>query len=203
MTFVLAYAASDNGKQSAIEAGYSVHTAAMQASRLLTRDNVVAAIERVKNKLVIRHEVTLDWVITELKKIAGANMGDYFEVGADGLPRLNWSRLTRDQKAAMSEVTVDIVGSEPIGERIEDGAVYDVFAPVKRVRFKLHDKRAALVDLGKHLGLFDGHEAGGDVINVMNQVVQNVVKIEDAGEVAREYLRLMGTPPALPKPDGR
>jgi hypothetical protein len=26
---------------------------------------------------------------------------------------------------------------------------------VRRVKFKLHDKRAALVDLGRHLGLFD------------------------------------------------
>jgi hypothetical protein len=33
---------------------------------------------------------------------------------------------------------------------------------VKRVKFKLHDKRAALVDLGRHLGMFqEGNRAGG------------------------------------------
>jgi len=33
---------------------------------------------------------------------------------------------------------------------------------VKRVRFKLADKRAALVDLGRHLGMFvDRHEHSG------------------------------------------
>jgi hypothetical protein len=34
---------------------------------------------------------------------------------------------------------------------------------VRRVKFKLADKRAALVDMGRHLGMFaDRHERSGD-----------------------------------------
>ena len=34
--------------------------------------------------------------------------------------------------------------------------------PVKRTKFKLYDKRAALVDIGRHLGMFPNrHEHAG------------------------------------------
>ncbi len=50
--------------------------------------------------------------------------------------------LTR--AAALQEVTVEDF-TEGRGEDKRD---------VRRVKFKLYDKRAALVDLGRHLGMF-------------------------------------------------
>ena len=52
--------------------------------------------------------------------------------------------LDRDKATAISEVVVDVV-QDAKGEGADT---------VKRVRFNLADKRAALVDLGKHLGMF-------------------------------------------------
>ena len=72
-------------------------------------------------------------------------MADYMKVGPGGDPYLDFSALTRDQTAALHEVTV---------EDYVDGRGDDA-RDVKRVRFKLYDKRAALVDLGRHLGLFE------------------------------------------------
>ena len=75
------------------------------------------------------------------------------ECGPDGDPVLDWSRLTRAQTAALVEVTVD---------DFKDGRGEDA-RDVRRVLFKLADKRAALVDLGKYLGLFkDRLEIGAD-----------------------------------------
>jgi hypothetical protein len=51
---------------------------------------------------------------------------------------------TRDQAAALVEVTVD---------DFRDGRGEDA-RNVRRIRFKLADKRAALVDLGKHFSFF-------------------------------------------------
>jgi hypothetical protein len=48
------------------------------------------------------------------------------------VPDLDFAALTRDQTAALSEVSIENLG---------DGA--------KRVKFKLHDKQAALVSLGR------------------------------------------------------
>jgi phage terminase small subunit len=88
--------------------------------------------------------LTADWVVEELRKIAGANMADYMKSTPEGDPYLDFSALTRDQTATLSEVTVE----DFLDRRGDDARA------VRRVKFKLHDKRAALVDLGRHLGLF-------------------------------------------------
>jgi hypothetical protein len=76
-------------------------------------------------------------------------MQDY--VGPRGL-LVDISQLTREQTAAIQEVTVDTY-MEGGGKNARE---------VKKVRFKLADKRAALVDLGRHHKLFtDKHEHPG------------------------------------------
>lgn len=91
-----------------------------------------------------RYQVTTDRVVAELARIAFANTLDYWRVDRNGNPELDLSKITRDQGAAISEVIVDTY---------MDGRSTDA-REVKRVRIKLADKRAALVDLGRHLGLF-------------------------------------------------
>lgn len=83
-------------------------------------------------------------ILQELSVIGRANMADYMTVGPDGDPQLHFSDLTHEQTAALAEVTVDTY-IEGRGENAQK---------VKKVRFKLHDKRAALVSLGQHYGLF-------------------------------------------------
>jgi phage terminase small subunit len=79
-------------------------------------------------------------------------MRDYMRIGPDGDPALDFANLSRDQAAALQEVTVEsyIDGG---GENARE---------VKKVKFKLADKRAALVALGRHHKLFtDKFEHGG------------------------------------------
>jgi phage terminase small subunit len=142
--FVEEYLVDLNATQAAIRAGYSEATAKQQGSRLLTNVNVQAAIQEARAKRSKRTEITQDAVIEELAKIGFANMADYMKVGRDGDPVLNWSELTRDQAAALSEVSV---------EDFVDGRGEDA-REVRRVKFKLGDKRRSLVDIGKHLGMF-------------------------------------------------
>lgn len=142
--FVEEYLLDLNAKQAAIRAGYSPKTAVVQGSRLLTNANVAAAIAAGKAERAERVGISADRVLTELAKLGFANMADYMKTTSDGDPRLDFSALSRDQAAALTEVTVeDFV--EGRGEDARD---------VRRVKFKLADKRAALVDIGKHLGLF-------------------------------------------------
>jgi ClpP class serine protease len=43
----------------------------------ITKTNIAAAIEKARTKRAERTELTQDWVVEELRKIAGANMLDY------------------------------------------------------------------------------------------------------------------------------
>jgi phage terminase small subunit len=111
---------------------------------LLGNAKVSARIAELKGIAAQASTIEATRVLHELAKLAFANMADYMRVGPDGDPVLDFSKLTRDQAAALVEVTV---------EDFLDGRGENA-RQVRRVKFKLADKRAALVDLGKHLGLF-------------------------------------------------
>lgn len=106
-----------------------------------------AATERAIEKLALTKEA----VLSELAKIGFANMLDYVRIGEDGDAYIDLSRLTHETAAAIAELTVEDF-KDGRGEGARD---------VRRVKFKLHDKKGALVDIGKHLGMFiDRREVG-------------------------------------------
>lgn len=142
--FVEEYLIDLNATQAAIRAGYAANAAKVTASRLLTKANIGELLAELQAKRSERTEITADRVLSELAKIGFANMADYMRVGLNGDPCLDFGNLTRDQAAALVEVTV---------EDFVDGRGDDA-RDVRRVKFKLADKRAALVDIGRHLGMF-------------------------------------------------
>lgn len=147
--FISEYLVDLNATAAAIRAGYSKKTARIQAHQLLGRDDVKAAIGAKQARLADKLDVTAERVVAELAKLGFSNMLDYIRINEDGQPYTDFSALTREQAAAIGEVTV-----ETRTEREIDGEGESISVPVRKVRFKLADKRAALVDLGKHLGLF-------------------------------------------------
>ena len=144
--FARAIVEGSSGRAAYGAAGYRAKgvVADANASRLLTNAKVSARIAELKGLAAQASTVEATRVLTELAKLAFANMLDYMRVGPDGDPVLDFSKLTRDQAAALVEVTVE----DYLDGRGEDAR------KVRRVRFKLADKRGALVDLGRHLGLF-------------------------------------------------
>lgn len=101
-------------------------------------------ITEARAKLVRKIEVTAEKVVQELALIGFANMADY--ISEDGSERMvDLSKLTRCQAAAIQELTVETY-TEGRGDDAER---------IKRTKFKLGDKKAALDSLGRHLGLFE------------------------------------------------
>lgn len=147
--FVEEYLLDLNATQAAVRAGYSKKTAAVVGHENLRKPEIAGSIKRAQDVRSKRTQITADRVLQELAKIAFANMGDYMAIGADGDPCLDFSALTHDQTAALVEVTVEDF-KDGRGAKARD---------VRRVKFKLSDKRGALVDIGRHLGMFaDRHE---------------------------------------------
>jgi phage terminase small subunit len=114
------------------------------AYRLRRLPHVAARVDELLERAAAKAEVTAERVLRELALIGFANMKDYARIGPDGDPYLDFSGLTRDQAAAIVEMIV---------EDFKDGRGKDA-RDVRRVRFKLADKKGALVDIGRHLGMF-------------------------------------------------
>jgi phage terminase small subunit len=140
--FVEEYLVDLNAQAAAVRAGYSPRGRCY--SQLLRDPEVAAAIRAGVEARAKRTRITADAVVTELARIGFANMLDYMRPGEDGDLFVDLSGLDRERAAAIAEVTV---------EDFKDGRAKDARV-VRRVKFKLLDKRAAHVDLGKHLGLF-------------------------------------------------
>lgn len=148
--FVAEYLVDLNATKAAERAGYSRKTAKEQASRLLTNVNVLSAITEKQSARFQKMEITAERVLNELALLGFANMLDYIQIGSNGEAKVDLSKLTRDQAAAIGEIVVEEF-TERTGED-EDGK--PTFENIKRTKFKLTDKRGALVDLGRHLKLF-------------------------------------------------
>lgn len=126
------------------------------ASKLARKPDVVKRVQEITGAAAERVGVTVERVIAELALLGFSNMQDYMRAGADGDPYLDFSGLTREQAAALVEVTVEDF-KDGRGEQARD---------VRKVKFKLADKRAALVDIGKHLGMFKEHVEHSGAIEV-------------------------------------
>jgi phage terminase small subunit len=105
-------------------------------------------------------------------------MGDYITSTPAGDPKFKtFDELTRDQTAALSEVTID----DYVDGRGEDAR------DVKRIRFKLQPKIEALDKLGRHLGMFvDRTRIEGDIeIRLRNMDLRPRARVLYVGDIFR------------------
>jgi phage terminase small subunit len=124
------------------------------AQHLRQRDDISRRIEellanrdkidvRATERAIERTAITKQRVIEELAKIGFANMADYTRlVGSERVVDLADASL--DHLAAVQEIVVEDF-KDGRGENARD---------VRRVKLKLHDKKGALVDIGRELGMF-------------------------------------------------
>lgn len=160
--FVREYLVDLNGSAAAARAGYASKAVRQTAYKLMKRPRVKAAVDAAMAARARRLKITADRVLGELALLGFANFMDYFTPQADGTAHVDLSRLTRDQAAAIAEVTVEefVSGRGAAGRE------------VRRVKVKLADKSRNLELIGKHLGMFtrtternreEQEETGGDV----------------------------------------
>ncbi len=142
--FVDEYLVDLNATQAAIRAGYSERAANSTGPRLLKKPAVAAAVCERQARISDHLFVSAERVVVEYARLAFADMRDYMHFAENGDVLLDWSAMPEDATKAIVEITQDVY-MEGRGNAQRE---------VKRTRFKLHDKRAALDALAKHLGLF-------------------------------------------------
>ncbi len=75
-----------NATRAAKAAGYSKETATEQASRLLTNVKVIEYLGEKQKRLSIKHDLTLDTVVNEYKKIAFLDIRKCFDDNGELIP---------------------------------------------------------------------------------------------------------------------
>jgi phage terminase small subunit len=142
--FARAYVANGlNGAQAAIAAGFAKKSARVTASRLLTNANVKALIAELTSARAKKLDISADWVLGELRKLAGYDAGSVFEDDGALKPISQW-----DVSARAALVGLD---HEKLFEHFGSGQAKHVGTTRK---IKLADKLRALELLGRHLKLF-------------------------------------------------
>lgn len=156
-TFVQEYLVDLNATQAATRAGYSAKTANEQGARLLANASIARAVKAAMDERSARTEITADRVLRELGKIGFSDIRKMFTPLGNLLPV---SDLDDDTAACLSSIEVTT--------RRVRGGDDDEVEDVSKVR--LWDKRAALVDIGKHLGMFtEKFEHSGGVTVFVNK----------------------------------
>lgn len=139
--FVQEYLIDLNATQAAIRAGYAPASASVEGSRLLANAKVAAAVALGQQQRASELGVTAERVLAELAKIGFSDIRRMFSPAGHLLPVGDL-----DDEAAASVASVEVVTRKVPGGDADE---------VERVaKIKLWDKRAALVDMGKHLGMF-------------------------------------------------
>lgn len=145
--FVDEYLIDLNATQAAIRAGYSEKTAGSQGFDLLKKPEIQESIAAAMKAREQRTEITQDKVLAELAKIGFADIRRALEWGP--------SVIVVDESTGETAVSngVALVSSERI-DGDTAAAIAEISQTAQGIKVKLHDKRAALVDIGRHLGMF-------------------------------------------------
>ena len=129
--FVKAYARLHPDKTAAaIEAGYSVRTAASQACQQVKNPKVAAAIEEIDRIAINVAGITAARVLEEYRRIAFADVRDVVQIEGGRVVAVDTASLTAEQAAAIAE----------IGQKADGG-----------LTIKMHSKLQALDALARFI----------------------------------------------------
>jgi phage terminase small subunit len=164
-----------NATQAAIRAGYSKKTAYAIGEENLRKPEIVAEIQVCMKRLSERTEISQEKVLNELAKIGFFDIRKLLDTQGNPIPLHEL-----DDHTAAAIAGLDILEEY-------DGTGKDRIFVGYVKKYKIADKRAALVDIGKHIGMFidrKEHGAPGDFERL------NDNELNDRLNAADEALRL-------------
>lgn len=152
-----------NGTQAAIRAGYSKKTAGQAAGEQLKKPEIQARLREAIASRAARTEITADRVLAEYAKLAFLDIRKAFNENGKLKPIHEIDDATA---AAIAGIEV---------EELFEGRGDDRKSIGTLSKIRLSDKRAALADVAKHLGMFvDRHEHSGP----NGEAIQGLIRVE-------------------------
>lgn len=166
--FVTEYLVDLNGQKAYQRCGWDKdndQAASVNAGKLLNRIDVIQLIAEAEAERAKRVEITQEMVLKELSLLAFANLKDVATWDGQSFILKPFDQLTRDQAAIISNISLK---RTPIGD-------FDV----KFGTPSAADKRTALVDLGKHLGMFWEGTQPVDPLEIAKKVKQAAKEMQE------------------------
>jgi len=164
--FVEEYLLDLNATQAAIRAGYSAKTAGSIGEENLRKPEIAAAIQEAQDARSKRTEITADRVLQELAKIGFADIRKAVKWGATVMvpvtPDEPGAEIVRaidpmedDERlmAVRAHTPIALIPSDQIDDDTA-AAIAEIRQTKEGLAIKMHDKKGALVDIGRHLGMF-------------------------------------------------
>ena len=143
-----------------------------RVDKLLEQPHIINYLEAMQREIQARLVIDNKRILNEVASVAYANFTDFVVVEEDGRVETDLSGLTRDQWAAINELSIKTFMEK-------DG---DDFKPVTVTTFKLAPKLAALELLGKHKKLWTDvieNSAIGDIAEQIRAARAERVKRRD------------------------
>ena len=173
--FVAEYLIDLNATQASIRAGYSLRRAAQNGYELLRKGPVAQAVAARQAELADRIGVTVERIVTELARIGFSDIRDVVQ----------WRTVPAVSDAedggtnARAIYVVEVKSADELTPQAAAAIAELSLQPSGAFRIRLHDKRAALVELGKHLGIFRDRGARTGSLTV------EIVRFEQSGDSER------------------
>lgn len=146
--FVDEYLIDLNATQAAIRAKYSAKTAASIGEENLRKPEIAEAIHQRMKDREKRTEITQDMVLRELAKIGFSDIRKAVKWGETEL------RVSEGEEGdLMPYHGLALVGSDQIDDDTA-AAISEVSEGREGLKVKFHDKKGALVEIARHLGMF-------------------------------------------------
>lgn len=133
----------------------STASIAKEASRLLAHPHIAPLIELRQAQVAEKHGVTVERIVSELAKIGFSDLRKAVKWGSRRIDPAT------DEEAAVALINGEALFSNSVelipSEELDDdtaAAIAEISEGQHGIKIKMHDKKGALVDLGKHLGMF-------------------------------------------------
>lgn len=161
----------------------SQHAAETAFSRLLKTAGFKARIAALTAAAAEKSGVTIERVMAEIAKLGFANMDDYIVRGENGATYVDLSKITRDQAAAIQSLNVETT-NVITGEDDDEDEAESAPLMVRKVKFKLADKKGSLEILRKHLTVERNQKPGNDDAKPDAKDPSEVTALDKARRVA-------------------
>jgi hypothetical protein len=93
-------------KAAMLEAGYSPSYADTKSTQFFSREVIQEEINRRRQDALRKSKVNEDWIVQRLVAIAEASPGNLIAFDADGLPIIDYSKLTPELKQAIGGLDI-------------------------------------------------------------------------------------------------